>query len=84
MLKDHMTEGRGQSRDNSFEEKLPECPFYRRFIKYAVICEGPEENLTSQVNFQTTAQRKDYLDRFCYCMNFDKCVIAKALYAKYE
>ena len=68
----------------SAEEKLPECPFYKKLKRYAVVCEGPEDETTTQVFFVTADQKREYLDRFCYCMNFDKCVIAKALYAKYE
>lgn len=84
MLDKELTEERKLTQEQAVEEALPECPFFKKIRRYAVICEGPEEQSDTWVNFKTAEQKRGYMDRFCYCMNFDKCVIAKALYAKYE
>lgn len=84
MLDKELTEERKLSHEQAVEEALPECPFYKKIRRYAVVCEGPEDQTDTQVYFKTAEQKRAYMDRFCYCMNFDKCVIAKALYAKYE
>ena len=66
------------------DRKLVECPFYVELEKHHVQCEGIEEGSSLQVNFISRKDRLAFMDRYCRSMDWEKCPIAKMLYAKYE
>ena len=65
------------------------CPFFKAKGKSScsqvIYCEGVEKNTSIHLAFGDHEKRKAYMD--CYCNKFQghkECIIAKALYGKYE
>ncbi len=66
------------------ENKSVKCPFYRHHERHGIICEGPEDEGTLQLNFPARKKRGDFMDRYCRSMSWEQCPVAKLLCAKYE
>lgn len=65
-------------------KKLVECPFYRKNVEKGVRCEGLKGSSSLQVNFISRKQRQEFMDKCCCSMDWEKCPLAKILYAKYD
>ncbi len=64
-------------------QPLPECPFYLEEHRRGVRCEGLTEDSTVRLCFPEENAFKDYRDSYCYCMNWEKCLIARMLHSKH-
>lgn len=60
-----------------------ECPFYKGEDEKVIYCEGPTKGSSIQVVFPGSADV--YRRAYCYSTScWQKCLVAKALYAKYD
>lgn len=61
------------------------CPFFRdiKSQKQKIICEGIETDSVITIAFGKKESMRKYVNRNC-CNQYDKCLIAQALYEKYE
>ena len=65
------------------------CPFFKAKGKteysQVIYCEGVESNSSIHLAFAEPLQRKAYMEHYCNKFQGHKeCIIAKALYGKYE
>ena len=58
-----------------------QCPFYKQEDKNMIYCEGVTDNSTIHLAFPCSAT--NYKKEYCSC-NWEKCLIAKALWTKYD
>lgn len=60
-----------------------ECPFYKGEDEKVIYCEGPTKGSSIQLAFAGSADV--YKRSYCYSTScWQKCLIAQALYAKYD
>lgn len=62
---------------------LIECPFHNWYDGCKLCCEGVQKNSTIHLAFESPASRRDYMKSVCYS-NHEKCIVAQALYNKYN
>lgn len=66
-----------------YNDMYAECPFFHYYDGTKLACEGVEENVTTHLVFPSPEERRQYMRDKCYC-NHTECVIAEALYYKYN
>ena len=65
------------------------CPFFKAKGKSScdqiIYCEGVEQNTSIHLAFAEPDKRRSYMEHYCNKFKGHKeCIIAKALYGKYE
>lgn len=60
-----------------------ECPFFRYYDGCKICCEGVQERSSIHLAFSSPEERRIYMKSICYS-NYEFCMVAKALYEKYE
>ena len=64
-----------------YESYEAQCPFYKAEDKNIIYCEGVQANSRIHNAFPGTAAA--YKKEYC-CKNWESCIIAKALWSKYD
>lgn len=59
----------------------PQCPFYKAEDRDAIYCEGVTDNSTIRLSFSGSAAA--YREEYC-SQSWENCLIAKALWKKYD
>lgn len=59
------------------------CPFYAAEKEMTIRCEGPEANSMTEVTFRSPGRKESYKSRFCECMEWRRCPLARGLWSKY-
>ena len=62
------------------------CPFYRKTVRErrCIVCEGPQDGSTVQLNFEEDTARLRWILRRCADYSYEGCPIAKMAAEKYE
>ena len=67
-----------------YESKYAVCPFYKSEDPMKIYCEGVEDGTSIHLAFfSSSIEKKQYCRRYCQS-NYCDCLIAKALFSKYE
>lgn len=61
------------------------CPFYKRYRKMSVVCEGVTGQSNTEVSFYTEKAKWKYINEYCRSLdNYESCLICQMLKEKYE
>jgi len=71
----------GSNMGRHFVSYEAQCPFYKAEDKNIIYCEGVRENSSIHNAFPGSAAA--YKKEYC-CDDWEKCIIAKALWSKYD
>lgn len=67
-----------------YESKSAMCPFYHSEEKQKIHCEGILPYTTIHMAFMSQADLRKHKQKYCHCMDYDKCPIADMLNRKYD
>ena len=60
------------------------CPFFHYYDGCKICCEGVKKNSSIHLAFASPEERRQYMKTICYFSNYKTCIVAQALYNKYN
>lgn len=63
---------------------VAKCPYYKSEDTHRIFCDGPEEGSSTHIAFSTPDGKRQYEYRYCYGMNYPKCLIAEGQNKRFE
>lgn len=60
-----------------------QCPFFKYYDGCKICCEGVQQSSSIHLAFSSPEERRKYMKSVCY-FNYKDCIVAKALYNKYN